>query len=239
MLGYVGAQSIPITAFGFAILVIGALILLIVPESVPQDAYKALLKDSITNIEILLEESQLRERAFFMRLDEGAREQNEIRAFIPFPVVKVRGEEVTSSAESLLSTSEVLLQESLSSSPRRFVVKFGSSKALCLVPPGNEIVKVAKIQRGDDLEESIRTALVGSTDLANSVLVIEEGKEIKIQINGPKLSSESPFFSECLGTPVSCVASCVAAAVRGAPVRIIDEKFDQHLIRLTLETTMN
>ena len=238
-LGYVWAQSIPIPAFGFAILIIGALIPLIVPESVPQDAYKALLKDSITNIEIVLEESQLKERAYFMRLDESGIERDEIRAFIPFPVMKARGEEVSASANESLPSTEVLLQKTFSRSPRRFIVSFGRSKALCLVPPGNEIVKATKIQRGDDLEESIRNALVGSTDLASSVLVMEEGKNIKIQIVGPKLSSASPFFTECFGTPVSCVASCVAAAALGAPVRIVDEKFDRSVIRLTLETTEN
>jgi hypothetical protein len=238
-LGYVGAQSIPITALGFAVLIIGALILLIVPDSVPQDAYRALLRDSITNIEIVLEESGMRERAYFQMLNEGGVVQNEIRAFIPFPLMKASTGDAESVASGALSISEVLFQKTLSTLPRRFIVSFGPSKALCLVPPGNEIVKAARIQEGDDLEESIRTALVGATDLARSVLVIEEGDEIKVQISGPKLSSDSPFFNGCLGTPLSCIASCVAATVRNTPIRIIDEKIDRSLIRLTLQTTVN
>jgi hypothetical protein len=77
-LGYLGAQSVPIAGFGFALATIGALVLLLVPEVIPQDAYKALLKDSITNIEIILEESQLNQRAFFVPTAEG-----DVRAFIP------------------------------------------------------------------------------------------------------------------------------------------------------------
>ena len=52
----------------------------------------------------------------------------------------------------------------------------------------------------------------------------------------PQLSSDSPFFNDSLGTPVSCVASCVAAAVKGVQVRIREERYDPAFIRLTLET---
>ncbi|MHB8567863.1 MAG: hypothetical protein ACYC7D_12845 [Nitrososphaerales archaeon] len=212
-LGYIGVQSIPVAGFGFAVAIMGALILLIVPEPIPQDAFRALLADSITNIEILLEESRLKERAYFLRTDD-----EKVRAFIPF--------EKHSPAELL---------ERLNKAPKRFVTNSGDLKGLMLIPPGNEIVRLAKIQKDDDVEESLRNALVGFSDLAASVLAIEEGTEVKIQINNPKISSQSPFFNECLGSPVSCVACCVVASVKGEPVRIVDEKFDKALIRLTLE----
>ena len=122
-LGYIGVQSIPIAAFGFAVAIIGALILLIVPESIPQDAYKALLKDSITNIEIVLEESQLRERAYFLKIED------EVRAFIPI-----------SASPSGIESSQLVLQN-LSKAPKRFITNYRELRGLTLVPPGNEIVK--------------------------------------------------------------------------------------------------
>jgi hypothetical protein len=93
-LGYILAQSVPIAAFGFAVTVIGALILLIVPEPVPQDAYGAMLSDAIRNVEIILEESGLRERAYFMQMDDG-----EVRALVPLSGTTLTSDEICAMAE--------------------------------------------------------------------------------------------------------------------------------------------
>jgi len=71
------------------------------------------------------------------------------------------------------------------------------------------------------------------------VLAVEEdgGKVAKIQITKPRLGSDSPYFNDALGTPVSCVAACTASVVKGASVRISDERYDPGFIRLTLEIT--
>jgi hypothetical protein len=107
------------------------------------------------------------------------------------------------------------------------------------IPPGNEIVKLAKVEKGTDLEEALRSTLVEFSDLARGVLAVEEdgGHVSKIQITKPQLGSDSPYFNDTLGTPVSCVAGCVAAVVKGMPVRIRDERYDPGFIRLTLEGT--
>jgi len=222
-LGYALAQSVPIAAFGFALAVIGALVVLLVPEPVPQDAYKALLSDSIRNVEIILEESDLHERAYFTQLEDG-----EIRALIPLSRV-----EATVGGESISSAA---LRE-LDKAPRRFIIDYHGLRGLMLVPPGAQIVKLAKVERGGDLEESLRSVLVEFSDLASSVLSVEEegSKVARVQIAKPRLASESPFFNKCLGSPVSCIAGCVATLVKGQPVRIADEKYDPALVRLTLE----
>ena len=222
-LGYVLAQSVPIAAFGFALAVIGALLVLLVPEPVPQDAYRALLSDSIRNVEIILEESDLHERAYFIQLED-----REIRALIPLSTLEV--------AVGGASISSAALRE-LDKAPRRFIVDYHGLRGLMLVPPGAQIVKLANVERGGDLEESLRSVLVEFSDLASSVLVVEEegSKVARVQIAKPKLASESPFFNNCLGSPVSCIAGCVATVVKGGPVRVVDEKYDPALVRLTLE----
>jgi hypothetical protein len=214
--GYIGAQSIPIAAFGFAVAIIGALILLIVPEPVPQDAFKSLLNDAISNIEIVLEESQLRERAYFVRIED------EVRAFVPI-----------SMSESAKS-SEGLVQN-LTKGPKRFITNYRGLVGLSLIPPGRELVRLSKIQIGDDVEEALRSVIVSFSDLAASVIAIEEGNQIKLQIKDPKIASESPFFNDCLGSPVSCIACCVLSVVKERAVRISNEKFDKSLVRLTVD----
>ena len=221
-LGYTLAQSVPIAALGFALAVIGALLVLLVPEPVPQDAYRALLSDSIRNVEIILEESDLHERAYFMQLEDG-----ETRALIPLSAPNAAGGGSISSAA---------LRE-LDKAPRRFIVDYHGLRGLMLIPPGAQIVKLAKVEKGGDLEESLRSVLVEFSDLASTVLTVEEegSNVVRVQIAKPKLVSESPFFNNCLGSPVSCIAACVATVVKGQPVRIVDEKYDPALVRLTLE----
>ncbi len=218
-LGFFLAQSVPIASFGFALLIVGALAVLIVPEPVPQDAFKALLKDSIRNVEIILEESALRNKAYFMQMEDG-----EVRAFVPL-----------SESERGLNARD--LQE-LDRAPRRFIVNHKGMRGLLVVPPGNEIVRLAKVERGTDLEDALRSVLVDYSDLAGGVLATEEedGKVAKIQITKPSLSSDSPYFRDSLGSPVSCVACCVSAVARGGPVKIVEERFDPAFIRLTLQT---
>jgi hypothetical protein len=219
-LGFFLADSVPIASFGFALAIIGALALMIVPEPVPRDAMKALLKDAVRNVEIILEESGLRNRAYFMQMEDG-----EVRAFVP------------------LSTPEGRpLQPSISGldkAPRRFIVDYKGTRGLLLIPPGNEIVRLAKVEKGADLEEALRSTLVEYSDLAGGVLSVDEdgGKVSKIQITRPKLSSDSPYFNDALGTPVTCIAGCVAAVVKGAPVRIVEERYDPGFVRVTLEST--
>ncbi len=216
-LGFFLADSVSIASFGFALLIIGALVLLLVPEPVPQDAFKALLKDSIRNVEIILEESALRNRAYFMQTDDG-----EIRALVPMTAV-----------EGNLTAGDL---KKLEGGPKRFIVDYKGVRGLLLVPPGNEIVKLAKVEKGADLEEALRSTLVEFSDLARGVLAIEEdgGRVAKLQITKPQLASESPYFNDSLGSPVSCVAACVATVVKGVPVRITEERYDHDFIRLTL-----
>lgn len=212
-LGFFLAQSVPIAAFGFALAVIGALVLMVVPEPVPQDAFRALLKDAVRNVEIILEEAGLRNRAYFIQTDDG-----EVRAFVP------------------MTGADPILQE-LAGAPSRFVVNRGGNRGVMVIPPGNEIARLAKVEKGADLEEALRGALVEYADLARGVLAVEEdgGRVAKIQITKPQLGSDSPYFNDALGTPVSCAAACVAAVVLGAPVRIAEERYDRGFVRLTLE----
>ncbi len=153
-LGYIGVQSIPIAAFGFAVAIIGALLLLIVPEPIPQDTYKSILKDAIANIEIILEESQLRERAYFLKIDD------EVRAFVP----------ISAGSESVQSSQGLV--QNLTKGPKRFITNYRGLAGLTLIPPGNELVKLSKVQKGDDVEESLRNVIVGFSDLATSVLSV-------------------------------------------------------------------
>jgi hypothetical protein len=121
--------------------------------------------------------------------------------------------------------------------PLHFVVDYKGLKGMLLIPPGNEIVKLAKVERGTDLEEALRSTLVDYADLAEGVLAIEDPSEkmIRIRITRPHLNLESPYFNNSLGNPVSCVAACVVAVAKGMPVRLVEEKYHPDSIQLTLE----
>ncbi len=222
-LGYIFSQSVSITAFGLVLAILGALIILIVPEVVPKEAYKALLQDSISNIELILEESMLKEKAYFIPTESG-----KIRALIPLS---------SSVSSNLKSPSASSLIQNVSRAPERFISRYGGIEGLFLYPPGNEIVRLSKLRHDSDLEQAVRHSVVELSDLATSVELLEdiESKLIRVQITKPRLSSDSPFFNASLGSPVSCVVSCVVAAVTNLPLRMVDEKSDPGLTRLTLQ----
>ena len=216
-------SSDSVAAFGLALAIIGALVLVIVPgwQVAPQDAFKGLLRDSIRNVEAILEESGLRSRAYFMKMRDG-----DVRAFVP---------------ASLGKDQPALDVTQLYEGPLHFVVDYKGLRGMLLIPPGNEIVKLAKVEEGTDLEEALRSTLVDYADLAEGVFAVEEdgGKVTRIQITKPRLSLESPCFNDSFGSPVSCVAACVVAVAKGIPVRLVEEKSDPDFIHyLTLESTL-
>ncbi|HZW58406.1 MAG TPA: hypothetical protein VFF30_19115 [Nitrososphaerales archaeon] len=261
-LGYTVAQSVPIASFGFALALIGALLFLIVPESVPHDAYSSMLKDAISNVELILEESGLRSKAWFVLVEAEGKRKNgketgrraDVRAFVPFEtatsvISSKKKEEEESGTKSRALT--MLLDEESARIPRRFITSFGTTSGLLLIPPGSEIARIAGVIPGGDIEEALSSVLVEFSDLCTSVLAIEDvdktrtmpsgdanevkSIEIKISIKGARLLSESPYFNACLGSPLSCISACVVAILKQAQVTITDEKIDGSLIRLTLE----
>lgn len=290
-LGYLFAQSVPIASLGFALAIIGALIFLIVPESVPHDAYYSMLRDAISNVELILEESNLNKRAWFFPLGAGGTtrkskalmmmekkktkekaherlsQKSEIRAFVQFETTSQQSGR-SSKAQLMngygamqqplpplllplpppLLPSSKQEEEDSSSITRRFIASYGAASGLLLVPPGAEIARLAGVTPDSDLEEALHSALVEFSDLCTSVLAIEEepqtvrsfdGREatstkIRILIKGARLSSESPYFNACLGSPLSCVAACVVATLKQCQVMITEEKIDGPLIRMAL-----
>ena len=217
------ARSVPIAAFGFAIAMIGSVILLVVPGPVSEDAYKAFLNDATKNIEVLIEELGLGERAYFFQTERG-----EIRAFIP---VSGASKEATVNWPPPYSLPLVGMESN------HLVVDNGNQKGLLLIPPGAQLVKLARLEKGEDLEMALRSVLVESSAIASSVLAIEEkeSKTIRVKIGKPAITWESSSLRQCLGSPSSCVASCVAAVVKGGAIRILDEKLDSTRVLLSLE----
>jgi len=217
------ANSVPTAALAVAVGIIGAVILLVVPDSGPRDSHKVMLNDAVRDIEMLLEEFGLRERAYFFEVEPG-----EVRAFIPIPQASRDG--------------GIIWPASYAHSPpgketSHLVFIYGSQTGLLLIPPGAQLVKLAAIEKGGDLESSLRVVLVDSSDLASSVLALEEegSRTMKVKIERPSLGWESQLFAQCFGSAVSCIACCVAAVVKGQAVRIVDEKAEANLVTLTLE----
>ena len=118
-----------------------------------------------------------------MQLEDG-----ETRALIPLSALK---------AAAGQSISSAALRE-LDKAPRRFIVDYHGLRGLMLIPPGAQIVKLAKVERGGDLEDSLRSVLVEFWTSPSPVLAVEEegSKLVRVQIAKPKLESQSPFFKD-------------------------------------------
>lgn len=215
---YVWTQSVPIVALGFAISIIGALLLLVVSEPIPRDAYNALLNDSIANMELILSESDIKERAYTVPGEDG-----KIRAFIPL--------RASGSIELVDSRSF----QRLRSSSQTFISSDENLKGLVMIQPGNDLVRVAKIDEKEDITKALREVLVTFSALATSVSVAREGDSVRVEVKNPRISYDFPNFNQCLGSAVASIASCVVARTEGRPVRISDERVDRSILYLSLE----
>jgi len=216
------ARSVPIAALSIALAIIGAVILLIGPGSVSEESYKALLNDATRNIGLLMDEMGLSDKAYFFQTEQG-----EVRAFVPIALANEAGE----TGPPPKSPSRLGIESG------RLIIDNGNQKGLLLIPPGAQMVKLARVERGDDLEGALRSVLVEFSDIASSVLALEEKDSgiIRVRIVNPAIGWELSSFSQSLGSPVSCVACCVAAVVKGGRIRIVEEKIDSNLVLLSLE----
>ena len=233
-LGYALARNIPIAALGFSLATVGAVILLTVPEPVPRDVLQMMLGDAVRNLDALLADAGLREKAYYLVAGE------DVKAFVPLnpeggAAAGPPSPDGWGDAEKLLEHAR-LIQSQLSSKQVNMVAELGGVKGLVFTPPVNQLVKLAKIAVGDDVEEAVRTVVVEQSGLGSSVLVAEDpGRSlVRVQIKTPAVEAQAPSLERCLGSVAASAAACAVAKARGGPVVFWEELGDKALTRVTL-----
>ena len=185
-LGYLFAQSVPIASLGFALAIIGALMFLIVPESVPHDAYYSMLKDAISNVELILEESNLNKRAWFFPLGAGGT-TGKSKALMRMEKERVKTEK--EAHERLSQKSEIrafvqfatISQQSGRSSKSQVMNGDGAMHQplpplLLLLPP--PLLPSSKHEEGKEDSSSVTRRFIASYGATSGLLMVPPGAGI-------------------------------------------------------------
>jgi hypothetical protein len=220
---YFVLQSVPLTAVGMSMVILGAVCLALsqaLPK-VPPEASALLLQTGLENIASLIEELGLRSKAIYLPSSlAGGKPQ----ALIPLH-------------------SNPALPRISAHLPRRLVVKYGANPedmGLLVTTAGSTALAMLGYKPGasvSELEASLSSILSGTLDVADGVNVAMAGDRVSATISHPRLEYDNIWLYQCLGSPLASVAAAVAAEALGKPIVIEQEtrNKDQHIVEMKVQ----
>jgi hypothetical protein len=198
---YFIALNVPLTALGLACTILGLSIAFTPSTPVPKLAVKAMLEGSCLNLEALLEEFNVEGKAVYM----PPRDER-VFAFIP------------------ISSNPIQIgPEEAAKAPLRVLTTAGGKPGLIVFPPGSEIVRLAGVAEGLTAEEALNLTLIEFLEGADAVKAVAKGDRVIVEIANPKVSSELPRVTRCLGSLAISVAGCTLAKSLGRPMAFLEE----------------
>jgi hypothetical protein len=198
-------HSIPLTALGIALAVLGWSVLLIPQSPVPADIVRGVFEDACVNVEVILEEFDAHERAWYLPPRDG-------RVFCFAPLVACIKPAVVWAA---------------SQAPVRLLTAPLDVNGVMVCPPGSEVLRLSQLRSEVGLEEAMVYVLIDYLEGAESVKAVREGSRINVFIGKPRLRTEFPRFNSVLGSLPVSVLGCVAAQVLKVPVRVVEERAEE------------
>jgi hypothetical protein len=142
--------SVPFAALGVACVILGGATLTLPESPVPSGAVRGVIHASVMNVEALLEEFDVHEKAIYLPPKDG-----EAVAYVPL---------------SANPRSPTL--ESLTEAPRRLVTQADGVPVLMVVPPGSELVRASELSEASGLEDAIQYILTEVSELCSSVKAV-------------------------------------------------------------------
>jgi hypothetical protein len=201
VVSYFVIQNIPLTALGLGSVMVGLASLLLPPKAVPTSLVKAMLQNSCTNIEAILEQYDARGRAVYLPPRDGY-----VTAFVP--IKEIPSMEVAAAGDI----------------PLRVLSAAGGTKGVTVFPPGSELPKAYEAYQEGSFDDLLRLVLVDGMELASSVRTSRDGDVVVVEIKGPRVTPDLPRFNRCLGSLPTSVAACALSFKEGK--RVVVEKED-------------
>ena len=196
--------SVPFAALGVACVILGGATLTLPESPVPSGAVRGVIQASVLNVEAVLEEFDVHEKAVYLPPRDG-----ESIAFVP-----------------LSSNPHLPAIEALLSAPRRLVSEAGGVPVLMVVPPGAELVRASELSEASGLEDAIQYILTEVSELCSSAKAVTTGDRLVLEMKGIKVKTEAAKYLLCLGSIPASVAASVAATVLKKGVTINSEDID-------------
>ncbi|MEM0075605.1 MAG: hypothetical protein QXV84_04570 [Conexivisphaerales archaeon] len=191
----------PLTALGIACVILGFTAASLPEHVVPRNAVKAMLRGAVLNIEALLEEFEVHEKAIYLAPKDGL-----VTAFIP-----------------LKNNPKQASVDQIYKAPRRVVTQAGGEPGLIIFPPGAEIVRASEIAEAS-LEQAIQYILVEVTELCSSASVVENADSIVVDMKKVKVNTEAERYSSSMGSIATSIAACIIAYVRKKAISLVSEE---------------
>jgi hypothetical protein len=202
-------QSIPFTALGLALIILGFSVGLIPQSPVPTDVVRRMVEGVCANVDMELEEFDAHEKAWYLPPRDGR-----VFCFVP-----------------LVANVEPAAIWAASRAPMRILASPMGVPGLMVFPPGSEILRLSQLEGGARLEEAMNYVLVDYFEGAESVKVVKEGSRVKVFIGKARLRSDFSRFNSVLGSITVSVLGCVAAQVLMAPVSVVEERNEGNNVR--------
>jgi hypothetical protein len=218
------ADSVALTALALSSVLLGFIALLLarsLPKVSPRAA-QILLDAGLENLAGLVEELGVEARAIYLPSHLAG---GKARALIPLH-------------------SNPAVGEITRPLPQRMIVDYGPNPedvGILVVTPGGAVMRLLDAPPGSsssEMEATLARVLVGSLDLATSVLVAQEPGAITVNIAGIRLETDDLWIYRVLGSPIASVVAAIAAEGLGRPVTIQAEErtADRLVIRLEVKS---
>jgi len=222
VLFYFAFDSIPLTAVGASMLIMG-LVCLALSRSLPSispETGKLLLEAGMENINALIEELGLRTKAIY--LPSSRTGSGRPQALLPI-------------------SPKVDIEELNRKLPQRLIVKFGAgdeSMGLLVSTPGSVSVDLLASEdaRGaEGVEYSLNSVLVGVLDAVSGVNVEQRNDaEFDVKLSGLRLNHSNTLVYQWLGTPIASVVASIISESMDRPVTIIEESQNKRHVSIRL-----
>ena len=85
------------------------------------------------------------------------------------------------------------------------------------------VERFAPLRNEGDLESAISPILVGLTDLADGLKVVEEKHTLVVEVTNPRIRNGDPKIFGRIGSPLASVVASAIAEVKAKPVEILHE----------------
>ena len=196
--------SIPLTAMGIGLIIIGASWALTPPHPIPRKAVLDIIESSCSNIEALLEFVGAARKAIYIPSEAYGR----VVAYVPLRIPE-----------------DGLQLRVIAENPGRVIVRQGGSLGVIVNPPSVEFGGGNPgIEDSENIEALLDYALVEASEIAESIKTVRSEEGFIIEIYKVRVDVEYQRFRIVMGSLPSCLAAQVVAAALSKPIQIADEK---------------
>lgn len=202
---YLLIGSVPLTAMGIGLVIVGIAWALTPPNPLPREVVKNLVRSSCSNIEVLLEALGANEKAVYVPVKDG----REVVAYVP------------------IRKAGALTLEDIAKSEGRIVVNRGGSFGVIVTPPKVSLSNPHPSAESLDVHSMLEHVLVES-EVATSVKSVAKGNMIIVEVKGLRIDINYPRFRNVMGSLPSSIAAQAVALAASKPAQVTLEKRDKN-----------